>query len=175
MKAVLSLGSNLGDSLAILGSAVGLIRSTPGVEDVRVSPLYVTAPVGGVDQDDFLNLVVVVSTELPATALLARAMAIEEVHGRRRTIPNGPRTLDIDLVDVGGQVVDEEDLVLPHPRAHERAFVLVPWHDIDPDAVLPGHGPVEELLAGFSDDDLAAAVRPSPRQLEGFEGSEETS
>ena len=126
MKAVFSLGSNMGNPFAHLRDAVRLISETPGLHDVVVSPVYVTAPVGGVQQDDFLNLVVVATSDLPPSVLLERAHVIEDAHGRERTIPNGPRTLDVDLICVGDETVTTDELTLPHPRAHERAFVLVP-------------------------------------------------
>ena len=136
MKAVFSLGSNMGNPFAHLRDAVRLISETPGLHDVVVSPVYVTAPVGGVQQDDFLNLVVVATSDLPPSVLLERAHVIEDAHGRERTIPNGPRTLDVDLICVGDETVTTDELTLPHPRAHERAFVLVPWSDTDPEAGL---------------------------------------
>ncbi|WCC80204.1 2-amino-4-hydroxy-6-hydroxymethyldihydropteridine diphosphokinase [Cutibacterium equinum] len=166
MKTVFSLGSNTGDSFAHLRDAVGLIADTPGIDDVVVSPVYLTTPVGGVEQDDFLNIVVVATAELPPSVLLERARVIEEAHGRQRTIPNGPRTLDVDLIAVGDETISTDDLTLPHPRAHERAFVLVPWSDVDPEAELPGYGRIADLLAAFDADELAGAVKPYPRQID---------
>ncbi|MDO4412767.1 2-amino-4-hydroxy-6-hydroxymethyldihydropteridine diphosphokinase [Cutibacterium sp.] len=166
MKTVFSLGSNVGDSFAHLSDAVRLIAETPGIRDVVVSPVYVTAPVGGVKQDDFLNVVVVATSELPPPVLLERAHVIEEVHDRERTIRNGPRTLDVDLIVVGTETIGTDDLTLPHPRAHERAFVLVPWFDVDPDAQLPGYGPIAPLVAAFDPGDLDEAVKPYPRQID---------
>ena len=166
MKAVFSLGSNMGNPFAHLRDAVRLISETPGLHDVVVSPVYVTAPVGGVQQDDFLNLVVVATSDLPPSVLLERAHVIEDAHGRERTIPNGPRTLDVDLICVGDETVTTDELTLPHPRAHERAFVLVPWSDTDPEAELPGHGRIADLLATFDAEELAKAVKPYPRQID---------
>ena len=145
-RAVLSLGSNLGDRLAHLRAAVA------GFADVLVaaSPVYETAPWGGVEQDDFLNAVLVVDD--PATdarGWLRRAHEREAAAGRVRDVRWGPRTLDVDVVTVDGVTSDDPALLLPHPRAAERAFVLRPWLDVEPDAVLPGHGPVAALLTAL--------------------------
>ena len=98
--------------------------------------------------------------------MLERAHVIEDAHGRERTTPNGPRTLDVDLICVGDETVTTDELTLPHPRAHERAFVLVPWSDADPEAELPGYGRVVDLLARFDADDVANAVKPYSRQID---------
>ena len=134
MSAVLSLGSNLGDRLAHLRAGVAVL------EPVAVSPVYETAPWGGVEQPDFLNVVVLCGYDAPEA--WRRAQRAEEQEGRVRDVRWGPRTLDVDVVVADGT---DPDLELPHPRAHERAFVLVPWLDLDPDAVLPGHGRVADL------------------------------
>ena len=118
------------------------------------------------EQDDFLNLVVVATSDLPPSVLLERAHVIEEAHGRDHTIPNGPRTLDVDLIRVGDETVTTDELTLPHPRAHERAFVLVPWRDADPEAELPGYGRIADLVASFDADELADAVKPYSRQID---------
>lgn len=147
-RAVLSIGSNEGDRLAYLQAAVDSLADTPQTDVVAVSPVYETDPVGGPDQPDYLNAVVVVETVLSARTLLERAHAVEAAYDRVRGGEQwGPRTLDVDLVVLGDVEVDEESVRVPHPRAHERAFVLVPWHDVDPAAVLPGRGGVAELLA----------------------------
>ena len=166
MRTVFSLGSNMEDPFAHLRDAVRLIAETPGIHDVVVSPVYVTTAVGGVDQDDFLNLVVVATSDLPPSVLLERAHVIEEAHGRERTIPNGPRTLDVDLIRVGDETVTTDELTLPHPRAHERAFVLVPWRDADPEAELPGYGRIADLVDSFDADKLADTVRPYPGRID---------
>lgn len=143
-RAVLSLGSNLGDRLAYLRDAVA------GLGDalVAASPVYETPPWGMTDQPDFLNAVVIVSDpQADPRGWLRRAQGLERVAGRIRTVRWGPRTLDVDVVAVDDVVSAEPDLVVPHPGAHERATVLVPWLDVDPDAVLPGHGPVADLPA----------------------------
>jgi 2-amino-4-hydroxy-6-hydroxymethyldihydropteridine diphosphokinase len=149
-RAVLSLGSNLGDRLAHLRAAVA------GFADVLVaaSPVYETAPWGGVAQDDFLNAVLVVDD--PATdarGWLRRGQALEDASGRVRAVRWGPRTLDVDVVAVEGEdgpvTSDDPELLLPHPGTPQRATVLRPWLDVEPGAVLPGHGPVAALLAAL--------------------------
>jgi 2-amino-4-hydroxy-6-hydroxymethyldihydropteridine diphosphokinase len=155
-RAVLSLGSNLGDRLAHLRSAV------TGFADVLVaaSPIYETAPWGGVEQDDFLNAVLIVDD--PATdawGWLRRGQALEDAAGRVREVRWGPRTLDVDVVTVEGVASSDPGLLLPHPGTPERATVLRPWLDIDPDAVLPGRGPVAALLAALGPDGEAGMRR----------------
>ena len=139
---VLSIGSNLGDRLAHLQGAVDALR--PWV--VAVSRVYETAPWGPVPQDDYLNAIVL-ADDADATPLdwLERAHAAEQAAGRTRDVRWGPRTLDVDVVAVGDVHRDDPDLTLPHPRAHERAFVLVPWHDVDPHAKLHGE-PIARLV-----------------------------
>lgn len=146
-----SLGSNLGDSRAALADAVHMLRDTTGLIVTAVSSLYRTAPVGGVVQDDFLNIVVVGESTLEPHALLARCHEIEDAHHRTREVRWGPRTLDVDLLVVGDIEVDDDVLTLPHPRAHERGFVLVPWAEIAPDAVIPGRGRVADLVEDVGD------------------------
>ncbi|PIF04553.1 MAG: 2-amino-4-hydroxy-6-hydroxymethyldihydropteridine diphosphokinase [Propionibacterium sp.] len=147
-KVVFSLGSNEGDSLTTLTQAVTYLADTPDLILVDVSPVYQTKPVGGVVQDDYLNVVVIAESTLEPLTLLDRALAIEDSFGRQRIITDGPRTLDIDLIMVGNRI-SEGELNLPHPRAHQRAFVLVPWYDVEPKAELPGHGPIADLLVGL--------------------------
>lgn len=137
MTAVLSIGSNLGDRLAHLQLAVEVLQPH------TVSPVYETAPVGGVEQEDFLNAVLL--CDLDASAAWDRAQEAERRAARERRERWGPRTLDVDVVTADGPA--PPGLELPHPRAYERAFVLVPWLDADPTAVLPGHAPVADLLA----------------------------
>jgi 2-amino-4-hydroxy-6-hydroxymethyldihydropteridine diphosphokinase len=146
-RAAFALGSNLGDRLATLQGAVDALAQTDGVDIAAVSGVFETDPVGGPQQPDFLNAVVVVLTSLSARELLDRAHEIEQQHGRLRAERWGPRTLDVDVLVVGDELVAEPDLVVPHPRAGERAFVLLPWLDADPDAALPGRGPVADLLS----------------------------
>lgn len=147
-RAVLALGSNLGERLTSLQGAVDSLADTPDVWVTAVSPVYETEPVGAPEgSDNFLNAVVTIDTTLPAATLLDRALAIEDAFDRvRPSEPNAPRTLDVDLIVVGDRRANDEFLHLPHPRAKERAFVLKPWHDLEPDAVLPDAGPVADLL-----------------------------
>lgn len=147
--AVIGLGANLGNRLETLQGAVDALADTPGVRVTAVSPVYETDPWGvpSGSQPDYFNAVVLLRTVLPPLVLLERAHAVEEAFHRVRTERWGPRTIDVDIVTYEGTVSDDPALTLPHPRAHERAFVLAPWYDLDPAAVLPGHGPVADLLA----------------------------
>lgn len=147
-QVVFSLGSNQGDSLEILQGAVDRLADTPNLIVVDVSPVYLTVPVGEVEQPDFYNLVVIADSTLEPNTLLERCQAIESAYGRYRDpdVPGGPRTLDIDLILVGKRTAESDELTLPHPRAHERAFVLAPWLDIEPRASLP-QGRVDDLVA----------------------------
>ncbi|HEY1622995.1 MAG TPA: 2-amino-4-hydroxy-6-hydroxymethyldihydropteridine diphosphokinase [Streptosporangiaceae bacterium] len=151
---MLAIGANLGDRLGTLKAAIGAVGELPDTEVTAVSPVYQTAPVGGPEQPDYLNAVLTARTGLSPGDLLIRLHEIEAGHGRVREVRFGPRTLDIDIVTYAGQVSDDPVLTLPHPRARERAFVLAPWHDIDPEAVLPGEygGRVADLLAGSARD-----------------------
>jgi 2-amino-4-hydroxy-6-hydroxymethyldihydropteridine diphosphokinase len=152
---VLSVGSNLGDRLGTLQGCVHAISGLPETDVLAVSPVYETAPVGGPAQPDYLNAVLVIETGLAPRDLLAATQRIEADFGRVRAEGSerfGPRTLDIDIISFGGEVSDDPVLTLPHPRAHERAFVLAPWHDLDPAASLPGRGAVAALLAGLDSD-----------------------
>jgi 2-amino-4-hydroxy-6-hydroxymethyldihydropteridine diphosphokinase len=145
-RVVLALGSNQGERLAMLQGAVDALADTPDLVVVAVSPVYETDPVGGPEQPDFLNAVVVAEGPQSPRTLLERALAIEDAFDRTRDVHWGPRTLDVDVVAVGDLTVDEPDLVVPHPLAVDRAFVLVPWCDADPAAELPGAGRVADLL-----------------------------
>jgi 2-amino-4-hydroxy-6-hydroxymethyldihydropteridine diphosphokinase len=148
--AVLALGSNAGDRLAALQGAVGALADTPGVHVAAVSSVYETTPVDApAGSRNFLNAVLLVDTTLSTATLLERGLAVEAAFGRERTGHNGPRTLDVDLIAVGNRVVDRDGLTLPHPRAAERAFVLVPWNEVDDQAELPGRGSVADLLAAL--------------------------
>ena len=142
MSAVLSIGSNRGDRLAHLRLAVEVLAPQ------AISGVWETAPVGGPEQDDYLNAVLL--CDLDATRAWERAQAAERAAGRERTVRWGPRTLDVDLVWAPPPVPD--GLLVPHPRAHERAFVLAPWLEVDPSAELPGAGPVRDLLAALGTD-----------------------
>ena len=144
MKAVISLGANIGDTKANLDLAIGLLREA--TEVIAVSSYSQTKPVGGPEQPDYLNAVVIVESELPAKDLLALLNGIETAMGRTREIHWGPRVIDLDLIQYGGLLVNDEKLTLPHPRAHQRRFVLAPWFEIEPEAVLLTHGRISDLL-----------------------------
>jgi dihydroneopterin aldolase/2-amino-4-hydroxy-6-hydroxymethyldihydropteridine diphosphokinase len=149
---VIALGSNLGDRLGQLQGAVDALASPPWLTQVSVSPVYQTAPVGGPAQPDYYNAVLTARTMLPPRDLLARCQQVESAAGRVRAETWGPRILDLDIIVYGDVVTDDPELTLPHPRAYQRAFVLAPWHAIDPEAVIPGHGRVADLLAAAGQD-----------------------
>jgi 2-amino-4-hydroxy-6-hydroxymethyldihydropteridine diphosphokinase len=200
-RAVLSVGSNLGDRLGTLQGCVHAIGRLPDTDVLARSPVYETAPVGGPVQPDYLNAVLIIGTGLAPRALLTATQRIEAAFGRvrpplagplpggpippdpPRPLPGGPippdppreettppfppefqrygpRTLDIDIISYDEEISDDPVLTLPHPRARERAFVLAPWHDIDPAAVLPGHGPVAALLARTGPAGVGVRRRP---------------
>ncbi|GAA0379791.1 2-amino-4-hydroxy-6-hydroxymethyldihydropteridine diphosphokinase [Microbispora corallina] len=148
MRVVLALGSNLGRRIDYLQGALDALFEAPGLTFVAVSPVYETDPVGGPEQGPYLNAVVIGESMLDPRTLLDRAQGVENAFGRVREERWGARTLDVDLIMVGSLLSDDPELTLPHPRAHERAFVLVPWAQADPAAVLPGRGSVAALLAG---------------------------
>lgn len=149
--AYLALGSNLGDRRRHLDAAVGAVAALPGVSGLRLSRVRETAPVGPQDQGAFLNAVAEIRTTLGPADLLAALLAVEARLGRPARDQRrhwGPREIDLDLLMLGGQRVDTDGLTLPHPRLHERRFVLEPLHDLAPDAVVSGTGrTVAELLA----------------------------
>ena len=147
-RCVISLGSNLGERLNTLQGALNSLADTPEVWVTGVSPVYETVPVDAPEgSKDFLNAVVLADTTLSARTLLDRAHAIEDAYGRERTGEYAaPRTLDVDLVQVGDRRSSGDELTLPHPKASERAFVLAPWHDLEPEAELLDAGPVAKLL-----------------------------
>lgn len=150
---VIALGSNLGARHELLSAAVAELDAADGVYVEAVSPVVETVALTDAGRDrsapGYLNAVVLARTTMTPHELLALAHEIEDAHGRERSVHWGDRTLDIDLIDYAGQTIDEPELRLPHPRAAERDFVLAPWNAVDPEAVLPGFGPVAELLAGL--------------------------
>ncbi|NJQ17983.1 2-amino-4-hydroxy-6-hydroxymethyldihydropteridine diphosphokinase [Streptomyces bohaiensis] len=151
--AVIALGSNLGNRLETIQGAVDALEDTPGLRVTAVSPVYETDP-WGVPEDSqgtYFNAVVVVRTTLPPSSLLERAQAVEEAYERTRDERWGPRTLDVDIVSYQDVVSTDPRLTLPHPRAHERAFVLVPWLDVDPEGDYPGRGPLAEVRSSVDD------------------------
>lgn len=152
MSAVVGLGSNLGDRLGHLQAAVDALGALPGVVVSAVSPVYETDPVGGPPQPAYLNAVALLSVDLHPAELMRVLLDVEAARGRVRRERWGPRTLDLDLVAAPPYAGRYGDVQLPHPRAHERAFVLRPWLDVEPAAELHGHGPVAALLAGLGGD-----------------------
>ena len=144
MKAVIALGSNLDNPRENLDLAISLLREA--TEVLAVSSYHTTKPVGYIDQPDFINAVCIIESELPAVELMKLLHGIEKVMGRERSIKWGPRTIDLDLIQYGSLLSKADELQLPHPRAHERKFVLEPWLEIEPDAILLTHGKVSELV-----------------------------
>ena len=148
-RAYVGLGANLGDRERTLRAAVAALAEEEGIAVVAVSALRDTEPVGVDEQPNFLNGVVALDTTLSARELLERLLATEQQFGRVRLLgEHGPRTLDLDLLLFGDEVIDEPGLAVPHPHAHERRFVLEPLAELDPSLVVPGRGGVESLLAG---------------------------
>jgi len=145
--AYVGIGSNLGEPRRQIESALADLGRIPGTRLARCSSLYRSAPMGHADQPDFLNAVARLETEIAAEPLLDELQGIERRHGRERSFANAPRTLDLDLLLYDGQVLDSPRLTLPHPRMHERAFVLAPLAEIAPEVAVPGRGPVRDLLA----------------------------
>jgi 2-amino-4-hydroxy-6-hydroxymethyldihydropteridine diphosphokinase len=145
--AYVGLGANVGEPRRQLESAITELQGLSDSRVTAVSGIYRSAPLGFVDQPDFLNAVVQLDTELPPQALLARLREIEDRHGRERPFANAPRTLDLDLLLCGDRVVNSPGLVLPHPRLHERAFVLRPLLDLDAEISIPGKGKARDLLS----------------------------
>ena len=144
MKAVISLGSNLGDSKAYLTSAITELEKISQI--LNKSTFHLTKPFGGPEQGDFLNAVIILNTEFSAHELLIKCQEIENKYGRTREIKWGPRTLDIDIITYEDHLISTGDLTIPHPMAHLRSFVLAPWLEIDKDATIVGKGKVSELL-----------------------------
>jgi len=144
MKAVIALGANIGDPKAQMDLALAMLREA--TEVISVSEYFSTKPVSDIEQPDYLNAVCIVESELPAMDLLSLLHGIEKALGRQRLEKWGPRTIDLDLIQYGSLLSSADELKLPHPRAHERRFVLEPWVSIDPEAILPTHGKISELL-----------------------------
>ena len=144
MKAVIALGANIGEPKAQMDLAVAMLREA--TEVISVSEYFSTKPVSDIEQPDYLNAVCIAESELPALDLLGVLHGIEKTLGRERLEKWGPRTIDLDLIQYGGLLSAADELQLPHPRAHERRFVLQPWFEIEPDAILLTHGPIKELL-----------------------------
>jgi 2-amino-4-hydroxy-6-hydroxymethyldihydropteridine diphosphokinase len=155
-RAVIALGSNLGDRGEHIQSAAAEIAAIDGVKLIKLSGIVESfaLTLAGVDETKpkYLNAVALVDTSLKPKELLAALQNVENQHGRVRLEKWGSRTLDLDIIDFGGQIKVGKELTLPHPRAYQRAFVMVPWAQLDAEAILPGHGSVAEIAADLSDD-----------------------
>jgi len=144
MKAVVALGANLEEPRKAIELAIELLKQAADV--TAVSSMYETEPVGGPEQENYVNAVLILESELPAADLLSLLHGIEKSMGRVRDVRWGPRVIDLDLIQYGTLLSESEELTLPHPRAHERRFVLEPWHEIEPDAILLTQGRIDQLL-----------------------------
>ena len=154
VTAYIGLGANLDDPAAQVERAMDELARLPQSRWLGGSSLYASAPVGYAEQPDFINAVAALETRLSPRALLEAMLGIEQHHGRNRTFRNAPRTLDLDLLLYGAAHFHEENLTLPHPRMHERAFVLLPLLELAPELVIPGHDRAEPLLARCSDQSV---------------------
>jgi 2-amino-4-hydroxy-6-hydroxymethyldihydropteridine diphosphokinase len=152
VRAYLALGSNLGDRRAALEAATLALAAVPGIRVIRSSHVYETSPVGGPPQPDYLNAVLEVETTLDHHALLEACLGVEARLGRERRERFGPRTIDVDVLTYGDLTIEEPDLVVPHPRMHERGFVMTPLLELDPDPPLPGGRRAAELPASVLAD-----------------------
>jgi 2-amino-4-hydroxy-6-hydroxymethyldihydropteridine diphosphokinase len=144
MRAVISLGANIGNPHEQMEFAIAMLKESTDL--IAISSLYKTKPVGGPEQPDYINAVCIIESDLPAMDLLDLLHGIEKTLGRERIERWGPRTIDLDLIQYGTLLSAADELTLPHPRAHERRFVLEPWHEIEPKAILLTHGPISDLL-----------------------------
>lgn len=156
IRAYIGLGANLGDAVGTLRTVLDALRNSPGVLSCEPSPFYRTAPVDATGPD-YVNAVTALDTTLAPLDLLDMLQALENQHGRQRPYKNAPRTLDLDLLLYGDATMESPRLTLPHPRMHQRAFVLAPLHDIAPHLILTT-GPVAELLAGLPDQSIERLV-----------------
>ncbi|MDK4574678.1 2-amino-4-hydroxy-6-hydroxymethyldihydropteridine diphosphokinase [Kingella kingae] len=157
--AIIAFGSNLQQPEQQIKQAIAAVAALPCVALLRVSSLYRTAPVGYLDQPDFINAVGMVQTSLAAPELLAQLHAIEQQFGRERSFRNAPRTLDLDLIDFNHKKWNSEQLTLPHPRAHERGFVMLPLAEIAPDFVLHDTQTAQELAAQLHDNSMVRLLK----------------
>jgi 2-amino-4-hydroxy-6-hydroxymethyldihydropteridine diphosphokinase len=158
--AYIAFGSNLDNPERQLRAALRAVDNLPGTRLLRASSFYRSAPVGYTEQPDFVNAVAAIETTLAPRALLDALLGLEREQGRVRELPNGPRTLDLDIALYGDERVDEAGLTIPHPRLHERAFVVVPLLEIAPDAVVPGRGALRTLAAGIDEQSVARLTDP---------------
>ena len=160
-RCFVALGANLGDPVLTVRSAILALRELPQTEFIAASSLYRTAPVGLKHQPDFINAVVELVAVSPAPTLMQSLFAIEADFGRQRSVKNAPRTLDLDLLLYGDLLSDDPQLTLPHPRLHERAFVLAPLAEIAPLLRIPGHGNVGDLLLRCADQQIEKMLSPA--------------
>jgi 2-amino-4-hydroxy-6-hydroxymethyldihydropteridine diphosphokinase len=158
-SAFVGLGANLGDPVVQVTRALAALAALDDTRVVRTSSLYRTAPIGHADQPEYINAVALLDTGLAPRALLDGLQAIERAAGRERSFRNAPRVLDLDLLLYDDDVITMPGLVVPHPRMHERAFVLAPLVEIAPDTVVPEHGPAAELLRSVRDQAVRALDR----------------
>ena len=162
-RCFIALGANLGDPVRTVTAAIAALHDLPQTEFVAASSLYRTAPVGLKHQPDFINAVVALDTRLGPHELLDELFALEARFGRVRepgSVKNAPRTLDLDLLLHGDSVLNDPTLILPHPRMHERAFVLAPLAEIAPNLIVPGRGPIADLLAACAGQRIHLLTRP---------------
>jgi 2-amino-4-hydroxy-6-hydroxymethyldihydropteridine diphosphokinase len=159
IRCYVALGSNLGNPVQTIEDAIDAMAALRGSLLKALSSLYRTAPIGLKHQPDFINAVIAIDTRLGPRELLDELFAIEARFGRERSVKNAPRTLDLDLLLHGETVQDDPDVTLPHPRMHERAFVLAPLAEIAPDLIIPGRGPVASLLAACHDQRIHPLLR----------------
>jgi 2-amino-4-hydroxy-6-hydroxymethyldihydropteridine diphosphokinase len=152
--ALIALGSNLQQPEQQVSKAIQVLAATTGLSLLQASSLYATAPVGYDNQPDFINAVIQVATDIPAPALMQLLLAIEQTFGRERPFPNAPRILDLDLLDYAGVQMATEHLTLPHPRMHERAFVILPLAEIVPDFILPQGQTAVEWATAYAHADV---------------------
>lgn len=160
-RCFIALGANLGDPVVTVLEAIAALRGLPQTEFIAASSLYRTAPVGLMHQPDFINAVVELVAVSPAPTFLQSLFAIEAGFGRQRSVRNAPRTLDLDLLLYGEELSDDSYLTLPHPRLHERAFVLAPLAEIAPELIIPGRGKVCDLLLGCADQQIEKLSFPT--------------
>jgi len=151
MKAVIAIGANLGNPQENIDLAVALLKEATDI--TALSSMYATKPVGGPVQPDYINAVALAESELPAADFLSMLHGIEAALGRERKEHWGPRTIDLDLIQYGNILSYSDELLLPHPRAHERRFVIEPWHEIEPDGILLTHGRIDALLRTLLDQE----------------------
>ena len=161
--ALLALGGNLNDVESTFRAALAELHRVPGIQVQSVSPLVRTAPEGGTDQPDYLNAVARVQTSLSPRELLGACNGIEVLHGRDRSVPGSARTLDLDIISYDGVTGETDDLTLPHPRAHQRGFVMLPWSHMEPDAIFEPHGPVVDLARQTGLDGVRMVSAQWPR------------